>query len=254
MNREAVSLLTVYDLHTHSTYSDGDTSVEYIMERAAQLGYRAGTSDHLFCDGLFTEQDIRGYLDGVCGRGFPVGGEANIGEDFLLSDQDIARFDYLIASVHAVFPEEGPLRFNRYFAMRYGFRDSWESYDKSRTYEYLTLAYQHIESHFSRYRTDILGHCGVMPFYDDMPYDSKELIDWENGVVSLCKKYNVALEISSMWKEPYERFLRAAYDGGLLFSFGSDCHTKEAVCELSYSLEMAEKLGLDDSRLFIPKY
>ena len=40
--------LNIYDLHTHSLYSDGQATVEYIMERAAQLGYHAGTSDHLY--------------------------------------------------------------------------------------------------------------------------------------------------------------------------------------------------------------
>lgn len=246
--------LNIYDLHTHSLYSDGQATVEYIMERAAQLGYHAGTSDHLYCDGLYTDRDIEHYLDGVMGRGFPVGGEANIGENFLLPDRLLARFDYLIASVHAVFPADGPVRFGKYFAMRCGFQDSWDGYDTGRAYEFLTLAYRQMEQHFSRYRSEILGHCCVMPFYDDLPNDSPEILDWERAVVALCKKYGVAMEISGMWHEPYERLLRTAREAGLRFSFGSDCHTVEGVCDLQYPLEMAEKLGLREEELFLPKY
>lgn len=246
--------MNIYDLHTHTTYSDGEATVDYLIARAKELGYGVGISDHLFCDGNDTVEDIVHYLDGVSGRGIPVGGEANIGEDKQLSDALVKRFNYIIASVHAVFPHDGPLRFNNYFGMRSGFCDSWEGYDRSRAYEYLSLAYRLMEHHVSRYRTDILGHCCVMPFYDDLDNDSPEVIDWEKDVVALCGKYGVAMEISTMWHEPYERMLRLAKKNGLKFSLGSDCHTLAAVCDLSYSLKMVRLLNLTDGDLFVPKY
>lgn len=246
--------MTVYDLHAHSTFSDGRATVEYLMQKAEEGNYKTGISDHLFCDGNNTVEDITHYLDTVLELGIPVGGEANIGEDFLLPDTQIQRFHYLIASVHAIFPEDGPVRFNRYFAMRSGFCDTWPGYDRSRAEEFLELSYRQIERHFSRYRTEILGHAGVMPIYDDLPYESNTIIDWEKAVVGLCKKYQVALEISSMWSEPYERMLREAKAAGVKFTFGSDCHKLEHVGNLKYSLEMAEKLELTDQELYIPQY
>ena len=246
--------MEIYDLHAHSTFSDGRASVEYLIQKAQEGGYKTGISDHLFCDGNNTVEDITHYLDCVCGIGIPVGGEANIGEEFVLPEKQLQRFDYLIASVHAVFPPEGAFRINRYFAMRSGFCDSWPGYDRARAEEFLELAYRQMAAHFARYRTEILGHACVMPFYDDLPYDSQTVVDWEKSVISLCKKYDIALEISSMWCEPYERMLRAAKDAGLKFSFGSDCHKIEQVGNLKYSLEMAKKLRLTQQDLFIPSY
>lgn len=246
--------MTVYDLHAHSTHSDGRATVEYLIQKAKEGNYKTGVSDHLFCDHNDTLEDISSYLDHVCTLGIPVGGEANIGEEFPIPDQMLQRFDYIIASVHAIFAREAPFRINRYFAMRSGFCDTWAGYNTARASEFLELAYKQMESHFSRYRVEILGHCCVMPFYDDIPYWSSEIIDWENAVVGLCKKYHVAMEITSMFCEPYERMLRAAKKAGVKFSFGSDCHKLEHVGNLKYSLEMADTLQLTDADLFLPSF
>ena len=247
--------MTIYDLHCHSTYSDGRATVEYLMEKAKEKGYRTGIADHLFCCNNDTLEDISRYLDGVCGLGIPVGGEANIGEDFPMPDSMLKRFDYLVASIHKLFPKgEETLVFNRYFAIRSGFDEVYEGYDRSRAEEYLELAYQQIASHFSRFRAEILGHCGVMPVYDDIPYWSDTIRDWEKAVVALCKKYHVAMEISGLFHQPYERLLRLAKSEGIKFSFASDCHKLEHVGNLAYCYEMIDALNLQESDLFIPEY
>lgn len=246
--------MVIYDLHCHSTYSDGSTSVEYLMEAAEKYGYKTGIADHLFCCNNNTPEDIARYLNGVCKLGIPVGGEANIGEDFPMPDSMLKRFDYVVASIHKLFPRnEETLVFNRYFAIRSGFDEVYEDYDRERAEEYLELAYQQIASHFSRFRTEILGHCGVMPVYDDIPYWSQTIRDWEKSVVALCKKYNVAMEISGMFCQPYERMLRLAKAEGIKFSFASDCHKKEHVGKLDYCYEMIDALNLTEENLFVPK-
>lgn len=244
--------MVFYDLHTHTTLSDGKATVDYLIEHARQNGYKTGVSDHLFCEGIDTQADVVNYLNNVCGRGIPVGGETNIGEELPLSDAVLKRFDYLIASVHAIFPPEGPFRFSRYFAMRGGFRDDWEGYDTGRAQEYLELSYRQIEDYFSRFRGDIMGHAQAMPFYDDLPNDSDAIIDWENAVIAVLKKHHVALEISGMWKVPYQRMLLKAKKAGLKFTFGSDCHTIEAVGMLDYPKKVFRELNLSEENIFVP--
>ncbi len=244
--------MIIYDLHCHSTFSDGSASVAYLIDQAAKNGYKTGIADHLFCDGNDTVEDIRHYLDSLCEVGIPVGGEANIGDDFLLPDEMVNRFDYLVASVHAVHAPDGVFAFNKYFAMRSGFCDTWPGYDVSRAEEYMEIAYRHIENHMLRYRMEILGHAGVMPFYHDLPYDSPTVMDWENDVIALCKKYHVAMEISSMWNEPYERMLRKAKAAGLKFSFASDAHKFEHIGNLKYCYKMIDVLDLKPEDMYLP--
>ncbi len=244
--------MQVYDLHCHSNHSDGSATLEYLIEYADGHGYKTGIADHLFDDGNDTLEDIVRYLDHAKSLGIPVGGEANIGPDFEMPDEILNRFDYIVSSVHRIDAPDAPFIFNRWFAMRSGFISAWPGYYRERASEYLNLAYKQMERHLGRYRTDILGHCTAFPCYDDIPYWSQELIDWEEDVVALCKKYGVAMEISSMFCCPYERMLRKAKAAGVKFSFASDAHKLEHVGNLRYSLEMASVLGLTDEDLFIP--
>lgn len=275
LQRSNTVIQHIYDLHTHTTFSDGATSPEYLIEKAQKEGYHTGVCDHLFCSGNETPEKINRYLDYVSTLGIPVGGESNIGEELPLTDSQQAKLDYIVASIHAVFPENMPFRdrvmpklirpdtqtpyapgeaviLGRYFARRGNFRDDWEGYDASCAEEYLNLSYKQMVHYMSNFRGEILGHAGVMPFYDDLPYDSGMIIDWENAVVALCKKYNVAMEISGMWMAPYERMLRRAKAEGLKFTFGSDCHRLEDVGEIKYCIKMAELLELTDADMFLP--
>ncbi|MDO4489075.1 MAG: PHP domain-containing protein [Eubacteriales bacterium] len=246
--------MTIYDLHCHSTFSDGVTSIEYLMEKAAGGGYKTGIADHLFCEKNETLEDITRYLDHACSLGIPVGGEANIDLPFDMPDRMLNRFDYIVASVHQIITEDAPFIFGRWFAMRCGIIKDWPGYNKGRAYEYLNTAYKMIKHHMETYPIDILGHCCAMPCYDDVPYWSREMIDWENDIIALCKKHNVAMEITSMFCSPYERMLRNAKKEGIKFSFASDAHRLEDIGNLKYSIEMAELLELTDDNLFLPKH
>lgn len=244
--------MTFYDLHCHSIHSDGSAPIEYLIQKANEGGYKTGIADHLFCDHNDTLEDITRYLDHATTLGIPVGGEANIGPDFEMPDKILNRFDYIVASIHQINASDAPFIFNRWFAMRSGFISSWPGYYRERAQEYLEAAYQQMKHHMENYPIDILGHCCAIPCYDDVPYWSREIIDWENDVIALCKKHNVAMEITSMFCCPYERMLRNAKKEGIKFTFASDAHKLEHVGNLKYSREMAEVLQLTDEDLFIP--
>lgn len=248
------SNIKIYDLHTHSVFSDGDATLEYLVSKAAEKGYCLGVSDHVYCGQLDTEEQMKRYLDELERFGILKGVEANIGTDFTMPDSILSRLDYCIASVHSVPGRDGAvISLSKYFGWRCGHTSEYlRNFKREDSPFLLEECLRLIEKSFSRFHVDILGHSTVTPFYSDM--DGMQLqIDFENEMLSLCKKYGVALEISGLWKEPAERVIRKARERGIKFSFGCDCHKLEEVCDLKYVHRMIEITGINANELFIPK-
>ena len=117
---------------------------------------------------------------------------------------------------------------------------------------YLAYIIQMMEKTFSTQRVDILGHSTVLPAYDEL-VGTAFLTQWEDAVIALCKKYDVALEISGLWRAPGADMLRRAYAAGLKFSMGSDCHNALQIGNLAYVEQMIEEIGLAQEDFFVPK-
>ena len=117
---------------------------------------------------------------------------------------------------------------------------------------YLAYIIQMMEKTFSTQRVDILGHSTVLPCYDEL-YGTKFLDQWENAVIGLCNKYQVAIEISGLWRAPGIDMLRKAKAAGLKFSMGSDCHRHLQIGDLAYPERIAEELALTEEDFFKPK-
>lgn len=241
-----------YDLHTHTTFSDGDFTPEDLIKITREKGHGLGISDHLLCAGMNTLADVERYLDTLERYDILRGCEANIGEDYTLPDRLAAKLDYVIASVHFAPDLSGGLIFlGDYFGERSGEGVTWSRpIDEARAEEYLEATLPMIEHTMATQRMDILGHCTVLPFCEilaETPFQR----DWENAVLGLCKKYDVALEISTLWREPGLDMVRRAKEMGLRFALGSDCHHK-GECLLTYSIETAERAGLCEEDFFLP--
>lgn len=242
-----------YDLHTHTTHSDGHASVKELLQVANEKGYGLGVSDHLFCGGMNTPEDVQNYLMEL--EQYPIlkGCEANIGEDYSHRDDIISRFDYVIASVHDVPDLMGKsIRLSEYFGKRAGEDCTWNNpFCLGHSERYLTALLPIIEQTMQTQRMDIYGHCTVLPFCEYLA-GSKFLTDWENDLISLCKKYKVALEISGLWKEPGLDMVIRARAAGIKFTYGSDCHLIKDICDINYSMEIGKKAGLEEADFLIP--
>lgn len=242
-----------YDLHTHTTHSDGDATVQQLLDAAEARGCGLGVSDHLLCCGMETLEAVTAYLDEL--ERYPVlkGCEANVGEDYRLPDAIANRLDYVIASVHEVSDlAGGSIHLGVYFGERAGDDVVWErNIDESRSREYLETVLPVVERTMSTQRMDIYGHCTVLPFCEILAGTSY-LEDWENELISLCLKYNVAMEISGLWKEPGLAMIRRAAKRGVKFSLGSDCHLLKDACNIDYPIRMVEEAGLTEDQLWIP--
>src|SRR5436190_18086460 len=96
------------DLHLHSTFSDGRSSVAQLVERANSIGFVFAISDHY--SSLMPMKDdatLGVYLDEL--EKYPVyrAVEMDLGEQLPMSEDNRARLDYLIGSVHNVVTETG---------------------------------------------------------------------------------------------------------------------------------------------------
>lgn len=247
--------MQIYDLHTHTIFSDGDATVEYLIEKAEEKGYKLGISDHIFCCGMDTIEHIENYLEFLGRYDVLRGVEANMGQDFTLPKPLSNKVDYCIASVHAVPDENGDLIFlNEYFGYKAKHlidKQYHKNYNPDFSEKYMENIIHMVEDTFANQRVDIYGHPTVLPFYEELE-GTPFLYDWEVSILRLCKKYDVALEISGLWQEPTESIIIKAREMNIKFSFGSDCHRLNEACNLTYVEKMIKKIGINEDELFIP--
>lgn len=246
--------MKIYNLHTHNTFSDGDMSIEYVMAKAKEKGYGLGISDHIFCGGLDTLEDIKHYVEALQHYDVLRGIEANIGEDFSLPDAVAYGLDYCIASVHYFLDEQGErVWLSKYFGTRAKHHNLYVPvHNPSRNTYYMEQILKTVEHCFRTQRVDIYGHPTVLPFYEQLR-GTTFLNQWEDAMISLCKKYDVALEISGLWREPGVELIQKARAHRVKLSFGCDGHKQEEVCNLAYVEQMIEEEGLSEGECYIPR-
>ena len=242
-----------YDLHTHTTMSDGSVPLPELVEQEQALGHVLGVSDHLFCCGIYTVEQARDYLAALSQYNVYRGAEVNMEHNSSLPDELDRQLDYVIASVHNMPDGRGgfvPL--GEYLSKRSGaISYCRKNYSSDLNRWYLAHILRLMEKAFSTQRIDILGHATVLPPCDEL-YGTRFLLDWENAVLSLCQRYGIALEISSLWRAPNMEMLRRAKQMGLSFSMGSDCHTYTQIGVLDYVDLAIDTLGLAQEDFFRP--
>ena len=233
------------DLHSHSEWSDGGSTIEEMVAAAGVLGrdYLALT-DHspnlTIANGLSAER-LRRQLDVVAAinDGARPGSEGQqeqqdqrvrlltgIEVDILESgelDQDpelLDRLDIVVASVHSKLRADRKTMTRR---MLGGIRDP---------------------------HTNVLGHCtgrlveGSRGTRPPSEFDAKE-------VFAACTEHNVAVEINSRpeRQDPPDALIQLALEAGCLFSIDSDAHAPGQLDFLQYGAERAERNGVPAERI-----
>jgi DNA polymerase (family X) len=210
--------------HTHTTDSDGASSLEEMVGAARKLGYRyIGISDHsqsaFYANGLKEDRIrqqqamIAALRRRVTDIAILTGIESDILPDGSLDypDEVLARFDFVIGSVHSRFnlsEEEQTARLVRALAN-----------------PYLT----------------ILGHPTGRLLLSREGYriDMKRVID-------AARQYDKVIEINA---SPHRldldwRQCRAARHRGVRFSINPDAHSTEELCNVPFGINVARKAGL----------
>jgi putative hydrolase len=221
------------DLHSHSDWSDGTTSIELMASTARWLGreYLALTdhSPHLRVANGLTAERLRKEIDVIAkinksAEGFRLltGIEVDILDDGALDQTDamLDRLDIVVASVHS--------------------RLRMESGEMT---ERMLRAVSHPH-------TNVLGHCtgrlveGSRGTRPPSAFDAK-------AVFAACAANNVAVEINSRpeRRDPPGPLIDLALDAGCLFSIDSDAHAPGQLGLLDFGAARAEAHGVPVDRI-----
>ena len=220
------------DLHAHTLWTDGIHSIEQMAETAKKRNYEyLAITDHSFSmhiahglsesQALSQIQEIRKFnkkheiklLAGI---------EVDILADGTLdySDEVLGEFDFVVAAIH-----------------------SHLNQDSFTLYKRLKKALSNPNVNILAHPTGrLLGRPGVL-FCERKPYK----IDIAD-IISLCKRYNVVLEVNCF---PERLDLNAqnilyATEQGIKISLGTDAHSLAHLCNITYGSDIINKLNISD--------
>jgi putative hydrolase len=219
------------DLHSHSEWSDGLTSIDLMVDAARNLGHEyLALTDHSprlkVANGLSPER-LRAQLDvvaGMSGDGFTLlsGIEVDILDDGALDQEAelLDELDIVVASAHSKLRMERAPMTRRLVAAA------------------------------SDPHVDVLGHVtgrlveGSRGTRPPSTFDAREVFE-------ACAEHGVAVEINSRpeRQDPPDELLALALEIGCLFSIDSDAHAPGQLSLLDYGAERAERAGVPAERI-----
>ncbi|MDQ0641923.1 PHP domain-containing protein [Microbacterium murale] len=219
------------DLHAHTDWSDGTTSIATMAQAARTLGHEyLAITDHSprlkVARGLSADR-LREQVPLVRAESTDTftlfaGIEVDILDDGAL-DQDaelLSALDIVVASVHSKLRmEPGPMTARMIAAVR--------------------------DPH-----VNVLGHCtgrlvqGERGTRPPSQFDARAVFD-------ACAENGVAVEINARpeRQDPPDELITIALDAGCLFSLDSDAHAPGQLSLLDYGAERAEKAGVPAERI-----
>ncbi|KRC66750.1 hypothetical protein ASE12_19430 [Aeromicrobium sp. Root236] len=221
------------DLHSHSNWSDGGSSIQEMARAAARLGreYQVMT-DHsprlTIANGL-SEERLAEQLDVIAevdaehdDLRLLSGIEVDILDDGELdqTDEMLGRLDVVVASVHS------KLKMDR------------------------DLMTRRMVNAIANPHTNVLGHCTGRLVAGSRGGRDQSRFDPEI-VFAACEKFDVAVEINSRpeRRDPPSRLIQIALDYGCLFAINTDAHAPGQLDFLDYGAERAAANKVPASRI-----
>ena len=221
------------DLHSHSNWSDGGSSIEEMAKAAHWRGrdYLALT-DHspnltiangLSPDRLKKQMEVVAEVnDSYDDFRLLSGIEVDILESGRLDQEKplLDLLDVVVASVHSKLTMSAPVMTRR------------------------------LVTAISNPQMNVLGHCTGRLVAGGRGKRPESTFDAEI-VFAACERFDVAVEINSRPErlDPPDRLLEIAIDMNCLFSINTDAHAPGQLDFLDYGAEIAERNGIDPDRI-----
>jgi len=235
------------DCHAHTTLSDGALSPPMLVEAVRARGVLPSIADHLSRDvalAVKSVEAVTAYLDEIEPLPVARGGEF-CWHDALwreLPDDLVARFTHRVGSLHAIYLPGG----ERVHMFQRGF-PSGLTPDA-----YMEAHVANLEEFAAEMPVDVLAHPTLLPLsLRHVPLEELWTEAREERAVDALAHAGIAFEISARYR-PHERFVRRAAERGVRLALGSDGHTREQVGDLTFPLEMADRVGARREELYDP--
>ncbi|GAB3256887.1 PHP domain-containing protein [Arthrobacter pigmenti] len=220
------------DLHCHSSWSDGGSPVELMVDAARSLGHEyLAMTDHspnlkvangLSAGRLAQQLELVERINDDDGLRLLKGIEVDILEDGTLdqSPEMFAQLDIVVSSVHSKLRADRSTMTKR---MLGGIHDP---------------------------HTNILGHCTGRLVQGGRGQRPPSEFDAER-VFAACADHGVAVEINSRpeRQDPPDELIQLALEAGCLFSIDSDAHAPGQLDFLQYGAQRADQNGVPAERI-----
>jgi len=245
--------LGLYDLHVHTTMSDGDVDLDRGVEIALERGVTVGIADHVSTRNLTrfvsSLEAVQSYLDRL--EETPVLRAAEFCWCDRLPEQlpreILERFDYTIGSNHGFALPDGSMASPWWKKLP----QEWNN----RESELMDLMVHNLCDLAERMPVQIVAHPTLTP--PVLLSLEPDVHAWwteerEDRFIEATMRGGVAIEISNRYRLPHDRMLRKAKQAGATFSLGSDGHNEEQIARLDWAVAAAHRAGIDRADLFLP--
>ncbi|MFN2520022.1 MAG: hypothetical protein ABR525_03140 [Candidatus Limnocylindria bacterium] len=238
----------LFDHHIHSDRSDGTVS---LAGRAASTRIRPhGVSDHFpWGPRMRNDDDVRRYLDDASRLGLRVGLEYDLGVAPPLRPATRDALHYLIGAVHSLRVDGERLAYDdagQFLKGRrrdYPSRDRFSDPDLQRRMLERTL--EVVAKGIAEDGIDILGHPTFSPIAAVGDPESGYPAEWQDRLIEMCVRADVAIEINESYGVPHREFLVRAQRAGARFSVGSDTHFELGPLDRTEEMIVAADLRRD---------
>lgn len=222
------------DLHTHTVFSHGKGTPEQVVQAALQKGLKkVAITDHAPSHIFFGIRSVQKYLDTINRLKDRYAGEIEVqsGMEFNIVSLDgrlwasetlLNKLDIVLFAFHkAVFYRNLKSMAHFYLAR--------ENKPALNTEGYIRALYAN--------NINIVAHPGY-----SIPLD-------HGALAKACAKKGTAVEINASHHEMSLDILKTYADAGVSFVISSDAHKIKNVGEFKAAIEIAEKAGIDKSRI-----
>lgn len=253
-------------LHTHSTFSDGKSTLEEQVLSAIEKGMPTiGFSDHSYTDFdlsyCMKQAQIPAYLQSIRElsekyadrieilTGLELDGYATLADN-IPSDLSNNPYDYIIGSVHYIHTADG--LYHAVDTNKEGMVRMTETYFSG---DYNAMAKQYLRDSVQcayKNRPDIIGHFDLATKYnlvdEDDPDYQKTLLECVAAVLEICPIFEINTgAIARGYRQtpyPHPNAIRYIVEHGGKFVLNSDCHDAQYLdCHYAQSVELLRACG-----------